>query len=136
MGCVRVHHSLSISYDVSYCSGLFIISRAIQFHVLFLYTCRKIGSATFLSKFLRYSILSLSLSLSIYIYMIRDVANFKGNKFITNVLISLRINFFWETEKRFFEISFKMDIPKGMIDESISKWNKNFGNVSGSVSGN
>ena len=61
--------------------------------------------------------------------MIRDVANFKGNKFITNVLISLRINFFWETEKRFFEISFKMDIPKGMINESISKWNKNFGNV-------
>ena len=31
--------------------------------------------------------------------MIRDVANFKGNKFITNVLISLRINFFWKTEK-------------------------------------
>ena len=46
--------------------------------------------------------------------MIRDVTNFKGNKFIRNILISLRINFFWETEKRFFEISFKMDIPKGM----------------------
>lgn len=26
--------------------------------------------------------------------MIHDVANFKGNKFITNVLISLQINFF------------------------------------------
>lgn len=37
--------------------------------------------------------------LSLYTYMIHDVTNFKGNKFITNVLISLRINFFWKTEK-------------------------------------
>lgn len=85
MGCVRVHHSPPSRYRIMYRIVLAYLSSRARYDSVQAFFYRKIGSATFLSKFFRYF---LSFSLSLYAWFAMDVENFKRNKFIRNVLIN------------------------------------------------
>lgn len=94
MGCVRVHHSL----DIVRCIVLFWLIYHLARDTIpqpFSARIEKSDPRHFAMRyFFSLSLYTYNIYMYIYIYMIHDVANFKGNKFITNVLISLQINFF------------------------------------------